>query len=239
MAPNRPKTGPSINIILEDESVLAVEKPEGIASVPAKNGIVSVAAQLAKSRPELAKADPVDLGAVHRLDNGTSGILLFAKTKEAYQKLRDDFSNGRVTKKYTAMVLGEAPFEIIITSPIVHDSKAAKKMRLAQSNDTKAQAAKSIVKRLKIFQGGKYSLVEVEIETGVRHQIRIHLASIGHPLAGDKLYQNSRQRPRDTSGLKRPFLHASFLEFFHPANGKLVTLKSKLPKELDNLISSL
>lgn len=239
MTTNRPKTGPSINIILEDETILAVEKPAGIASVPAKNGITNVAEQLAKTRPDLAKADPVDLGAVHRLDNGTSGILLFAKTKKAYLQLRDDFSSGRVTKKYTALVLGEAPHELTIDSPLIHDPKEPKKMKLAQKDDKKAQPAKSIVTRLKVFQGGKYSLVEVEIETGVRHQIRLHLASIGHPIAGDTLYQNARQRPRDTTKLKRQFLHATLLKFKHPASGKVVTLESPLPKELDKLISSL
>ncbi|MBI2092504.1 MAG: hypothetical protein HYT75_05900 [Deltaproteobacteria bacterium] len=195
-----------------------------------------------------------EAGIVHRLDNNTSGLLLAAKNQRAIDTLRAQFDGNKILKRYTALVLGETPQKGVIETPIIHDPKDKKKMKISpltprhytvggraalSHKGRGGLSAHTTYKLLKKYAGGQYSLLEVTIKTGVRHQIRVHLASIGHPIAGDKLYLNTRQRMRDKTGLLRQFLHASLLGFNHPSSGKRVEFSSPLPEELRNVLTNL
>lgn len=197
-------------ILYEDDFILAVDKPAGMPSCG--NGSIE---------------DHLGLKLVHRLDNDTSGILVVAKTDVAFGKMRSIWKTSQVIKKYTALVLGKTPPAGNIDKPIAHHPRKKKKMIMGGK---KARPARTQFKTIKYFKN--YSLLEVTITTGVRHQIRIHLASIGHPLAGDHLYQKANKRERDTLGLERHFLHLATIELPHPETGKKLKLDSPLPKDL-------
>ena len=232
----------SIKVIFEDESIMIIEKPAGLPVYPAEGGkeetVVGQLGSLIPLIPPLEKGDEP----VHRLDNDTSGLLLIAKSETSFANLRKQFDDKKVMKKYTALVMGETPKNGIIETPIIHDPKRANRMRVfSQGCGTKAkpQEAYTSFKTIKKYAGGQYSLLEIAIKTGVRHKIRVHLSSIGYPLVGDHLYQNSRNRKLDSSGLKRQFLHASTLGFHHPVSGKWVEFTSQLPQDLQNVLTKL
>lgn len=255
-----------INIIFEDDSLAVVEKPAGMPVYPVK--MANYKLQITnksqctnyKTLAEIAAAKWPSSEPAHRLDNDTSGLVIVAKTKEAFKTLRKQFDDEIVHKEYTALVLGEAPEDGKIDTPITHDPKNKKKMRVnslracredgpAQfstspritglRSNNKYQEAHTAYKLVKKYLGGRYSLLRVTIKTGVRHQIRVHLASIGHPLAGDRLYQSGRQRERDNTGIVRQFLHATHLGFKHPKSGKWMDLSSPLPLDLDNVLTKI
>jgi 23S rRNA pseudouridine1911/1915/1917 synthase len=251
----------SIKVIFEDDDILVIDKPAGIPCLPVKEGETGtaangIAAHIWNNRPRPAiNSDKFEVlcsqfineaGILHRLDNDTSGCLLVAKNAEAYDDLRAQFDEEKILKKYTALVLGEMPQEGVIDTPVIHDPKDKKRMKVVPLTLTlslkgrgKLQPASTSYKLVKKFIGGRYSLLEVTITTGVRHQIRVHMASIGHPLAGDRLYQNARQRELDRTGLTHQFLHASRLGLFHPGGGKWVEFTCDLPGELRNVLTNI
>jgi len=216
-----------ITIVLKDKDFLVVEKPAGIPIHPLKNTekgtlIQGVFAQF----PETQTAGPFarEGGLIHRLDNETSGLVLVARHPKAYRFLKNQFQQKKVLKEYLAIVK-KGPFLksctekwIEITNPIAHDSKNRKKMKI----DSKGRAALTYVKFEKSFK--KNALVRLRIITGVRHQIRVHLASVGLPLIGDLIYKGE-----DVSNHKGFFLHASRLEFSHPRDFQKVCVESPLP----------
>jgi 23S rRNA pseudouridine1911/1915/1917 synthase len=233
---------------------------------------------------------PLEAGLVHRLDNDTSGLVVAARTSEAYETLRTQFSNPPlppftkggdaklspllqrgvrgdlkvcktgnfgILKAYTALVIGNPPNEGTITTPIAHHPRKKKKMVVCKSAvQAKALKARPAITSFEVLKRYKsshdrrrvsgnqcptppsaYSLLRVRIATGVRHQIRVHLASIGFPIAGDRLYQNPKKRAEDTLSLKRHFLHASQIGFTHPKTGKWIEVKSALPDELKEVLA--
>ncbi len=219
---------PSIKIVFEDDFILAIDKPAGIPSCilrQAQDDRESVEKWLQKKYPNVKL--------VHRLDNETSGILIAAKTDTAFETLRAIWKTPQVTKKYTALVLGKTCALGKITTPIAHHPRKKKKMMMGGK---KARPTHTEFKTIKYFKN--YSLLEVKITTGVRHQIRIHLASIGHPLAGDQLYQKAKARDRDRLNLNGHFLHLSTIEFPHPETGEMISLNSPLPKDLEIVLDS-
>ena len=218
-----------MQILFEDAAIILVNKPAGVATLVGDRA--SVQDELLEKYP--AQKALEDSGIVHRLDNGTSGILLIAKSEEYYKALRDMFAKGKITKRYLALVLGSTPSEGIITEPITH--KNDKKM----SVDAKGQEAHTHYERLRVCGYGRYSLLEVTIKTGVRHQIRVHLAFAGYPLAGDELYQKKVHKERDRTGLARPFLHSSYISFAHPATGDNFEWQLKLPRDLDKVLGQM
>ncbi|PIR17100.1 MAG: RNA pseudouridine synthase [Deltaproteobacteria bacterium CG11_big_fil_rev_8_21_14_0_20_49_13] len=235
-----------INIIFEDDCLAVVEKPAGLPVYPAKNANYKPQIINCKTLSEIVECKWHGSEPAHRLDNDTSGIMLIAKTKEAFEALRKQFDDGTVHKEYMALVLGETPAEGTIDTPVIHDPKSKKRMKVAEKlikSGSKmiqgGQEARTEFKLVKKYLGGRFSLLRVTIKTGVRHQIRVHLASIGHPLVGDRLYQNGRQRERDDKDITRQFLHASHLGFKHPKNGKWMDLSSQLPPELDNALTKI
>ncbi|MFH1829558.1 MAG: RluA family pseudouridine synthase [Pseudomonadota bacterium] len=224
----------------EDKVMLVVDKPAGMPAASLKKGEAgTVAAWLLKQYLAQAKLPKGNLeaGLVNRLDNETSGILVAAKTLEAYENLREQFKKGSAHKEYLALVIGYPPKQGTIDISIAHHPKKKKKMVVCDSGRP-ASTSFSLLKKFH-FKTFEYALLSITIKTGVRHQIRVHLAHIGHPIAGDKLYQNPKKRAADPLELKRHFLHSSKLTIFHPTTGKEMTFESPLPAELTEVLAKL
>lgn len=222
-----------LKIIYEEDCLLVVEKPAGVPCLPAKGSRkTNLYDLLVEEKPYLKKIE--DGGLAHRLDNDTSGLVLVAKTNDIHEKLRAQFDDNKILKEYLALVVGIPPAKGKINKPIAHHPRKKKKMIVSSSG----RAAETTYKVLVRF-GIKYALLSVQIKTGVRHQIRVHLASAGFPLAGDVLYQNAKKRNEDILGLKRHFLHATKISFLHPMSGKRKELSSDLSKDLKDALSEL
>lgn len=229
-------------ILYEDGSVLALDKPAGMATHGFSGGETKAMANyLAAIRPSLARAGKGrwECGLVHRLDRDTSGVVLAAKERAAYEDLRSQFRRGLVKKRYWALVWGETGEEGVVDYPLIHDPKDRRKMRAVlkpQGRGRLPKRWKALTRFRRVACGQGFSLLDVEIETGVTHQIRVHLDSIGHPIVGDPLYAKGRPDP---FGLGRQFLHAYLLGFRHPGGGQDVTVTSPLPAELRRVLDSL
>lgn len=209
-----------LKIIHEEETFLVIDKPPFLPVYPLKpSETETVANGLVAAYPSQVKiGSPLEAGFVHRLDNDTSGLLVAARTRDMYQKLRALWNTDAVTKEYTALVLGKTPAQGKITSPIAHHPSKKKKMTVSPMG----RPAETQFKKIKtVIIGGKTcSLLTVKIKTGVRHQIRVHLASQGFPILGDKLYGEK------LSPLSRQFLHLSRILFLKK------TFVSPLPDDL-------
>jgi len=207
-----------IPIVYENKNLLVVDKPAGLLVHPAKNEKNTLINYFPKAK------------LVHRLDKDTSGLLLLAKNEHAYNWLKDQFKNRKVTKKYLALVQGVPKQKTgIITKSISRSKKRGRIQTTAPIG--KRRTAITRYKLLKTY--GECSLLEASPKTGRTHQIRVHLASIGHPVVGDKKYKFKRQScPPE---LDRQFLHASYLKFKTP-KGKTIELESKLPKKLAKIL---
>lgn len=232
-----PNSSITITILFEDESIIAIDKPAGIPVHPLKSDQnQSIANGLAHHNPALdGIGQPLEAGIVHRLDNDTSGVLIAAKTPEIYERLRQTWNGQSVLKEYTALVVGVLPAHRVITSRVAHHPSNTRKMVVSDEG----REAQTEFWRTKLYrQGGEYSLASVQIKTGVRHQIRVHLASLGFPIVGDKLYQNPAKRKEDRLKAPRHFLHLSRVELPHPMSGKPIEIRSPLPKDLQLILPS-
>jgi len=236
-------------IICEDESVLVIDKPGGMPSASLDEGEAeTVASWLIAQHPELRKLPRGELeaGLANRLDNDTSGILLAGRTPAAYESLRRQFAEGSVKKEYAALVVGSPPDEGSIDAPIAHHPRKKRKM-VACESDARAEEWRGrpaetrfcVRERFASSAGEEYALLSVRIATGVRHQIRVHLAHIGHPIAGDGLYQNPKKRAADPLELGRNFLHASKVALSHPETGERIEFSSPLPDDLRSALEAL
>ena len=212
-----------LNIIYEDDDLIAIDKPAGLAVHPAPGhpSHTLVNAILAHF-PHLADiSDSLRPGVVHRLDKDTSGVMLVAKNSTAQADLAEQFKSHSVAKAYLVLVKGHlSPENGIIEAAIGRDPSNRKRMAVV-TGGREARTEYRVVKYI-----GGYSLLEVSPETGRTHQIRVHLAAIGFPVVGDKVY-----------GVKAPFLsrqfmHASRLGFRLPSSGEYVEFKSELPPDL-------
>ena len=220
----------ALQILHLDPQLVAVDKPAGIPShplAPGERGTVVNA--LVARHPECAdaSADPREGGLVHRLDTLTSGVLLAARTREAWLALRDAFSGRRVDKRYLAVVTGPVADAGEIDLPLRHRGD-----HVEPALDGSGREALSEFRVLS--RSGDAALLEVRIHTGVLHQIRAHLAAIGAPVLGDASY-GGRAHP----GLSRFFLHASRLALVHPATGLPLELAAPLPAELRTALGEL
>jgi len=241
------------HIVHEDLSLIVVEKPGGMPSASLKAGEPgTVASWLLDRYPELKSLPRGELeaGLVNRLDNDTSGLVVAAKTMEAYEHLRGQFSDGSAEKEYLALVVGSPPEEGIIDVPIAHHPSKKKRMVACESDERarqwKARPAStkfSVLKRFEFIDDDAnrfdYALLAVSISTGVRHQIRVHLSHTGCPIAGDGLYRNPKKRASDPLELNRHFLHASRLAMSHPRSGERISFESALPRELKSALDRL
>ena len=234
--PDAPAPQPdlALPIVHADEHVVVADKPAGMPSHPLKPGELGTAANALVARfPELLRIGPAprEGGLVHRLDTDTSGLLLAARTAVAHAALRAQFAGRTVEKGYLALCAGEIHAAGEVALPLAHDPQDPRKVRAASDPEWAEQhdARPAVTRYSPRDHRGGFTLLEVEIPTGVLHQIRAHLAFIGHPLAGDTLYGGP-----EVPGLRRHFLHASRLAFAHPAGGQ-ARHQSPLPLELSSV----
>ncbi len=238
-------------ILLEDEHLLAISKPAGVA-VHGGSGIsFGVIEQLRMARPQ-AKF----LELVHRLDRETSGILLVAKKRSALTNLQNQFRERETGKTYLALVVGAWPANKKVLDKPLHKyllptkdgSEGERRVKVTTKDDPEGMKSVTLVKIRQTFAG--FTLLEVTIKTGRTHQIRVHLASEGHPIAGDDKYgdfelNKALQKPSKTQPtaqsvtLKRMFLHAWRLQLTHPSTAERVELQNELPPELQSFVESL
>lgn len=239
--PSPPVAQPELglSVLVEDPAFVILDKPAGVPTHPLEEGERGTLANALLARfPECAAAgeDPRECGFAHRLDVETSGAIAAARTAPAWRALRDLFSARKVDKRYLALV-GGAPGEGgEIDLPIAHHPKNPRRMiACATDEDAEQLKARPALTRYRVLERlGDFSLVEVHIPTGVMHQIRVHLAAIGAPVAGDELYGGPA-----VPGLDRQFLHAQRLEFPHPMGGRPVAAEAPLPLELERLLAQL
>lgn len=220
-----PETIP-LCVLYEDDAFVAIDKPAGMV-VHAGAGVHAgtlVNALLGRFQSLSGVGGELRPGIVHRLDRFTSGVILVAKNDAAHRALAAQFAGRQVEKTYLALVHGNVPAERgRIEKPIARDPRHRTRMtaRLARG-----RAAWSEYRVLRRFNG--FTLLEVRIGTGRTHQIRVHLASIGHPVAGDRLYG----APANAASPTRFFLHAHRIRFQHPETGQPVQIESPLPEDL-------
>jgi len=237
-----------ISVIYEDAALIVVEKPAGTPVYPFGPFDPGTLAQsLTERYPELAQVGPpLQAGTIHRLDNHTSGLIVVGRTAASFDALCAQWNNHETLKEYTALALRDTPPHAVIKTAIAHHPRKKRKMLVCESERKikhyKAREAHTEFETLKTYRLGPglvYSLLRVEITTGVRHQIRVHLASIGHPLAGDRLYQNALKRMQDRTGLNRQFLHLGRVVLKHPTTGKRIEVVCNLPPDLQSVLDSL
>jgi 23S rRNA pseudouridine955/2504/2580 synthase len=221
-------------VLLEDEHLLAIDKPAGVAVHGGSGVSFGVIEQLRQSRPTARL-----LELVHRLDRETSGVLLVAKRRSALTRLQEQFRERETGKTYLALVVGSWPANRKVIDLPLHrylvgaDEEAAgeRRVKVVGKDDPDGMRAITLVKVTRRL--GTCTLLEVTIKTGRTHQIRVHLASQGHPIAGDDKYGDfALNKALQRQGLRRMFLHAWRLQFQHPATGEPVALEAPLPPDL-------
>jgi 23S rRNA pseudouridine1911/1915/1917 synthase len=225
-------------IAYEDAELIVVDKPAGIPTHGFSGRDVDTLANvLVAEWPELSSVGRSrwEPGLLNRLDTETSGLVLVAKNQPAFNHLREQFRRRRVTKKYIALVWGEAATSGSISLALAHDPSDKSRMQVVNefgSDRQRPRSWRALTCFLKLANSGEMSLLEISMKTGVTHQIRVHLAAIGHAIVGDSLYgsENYRTIP------ERHFLHASQLEFAHPASGQSTVVESPLPTELNSFL---
>ncbi len=202
-----------MRIIYEDENVKVLDKPAGV------------------------NADDIP-GRAHRLDKDTSGVLITAKNEKTLEFLQKQFQERKVEKKYLALVTGNLKNKAgEIKTLLGRSPKDRRKQKVYLPHEPGARGKREAVTEYKVLQRFKnYDLIDVEPKTGRKHQIRAHFAHLGHPIAGDKLY-GFKNQPRP-EGLKRQFLHASYLKITLPG-GETGKFQSELPKDLQVCLKNL
>uniref|UniRef100_UPI0033654328 RluA family pseudouridine synthase n=1 Tax=Variovorax arabinosiphilus TaxID=3053498 RepID=UPI0033654328 len=226
-------------LLHEDDALIAIDKPAGVAVHGGSGVSFGVIEQLRTARPQ-AKF----LELVHRLDRETSGILLVAKKRSALTALQDQFRERETGKTYLALVEGVWPAnKKVLDTPLAKYllPDGERRVRVVAKDHPDAMQAVTLVRVLAAVtlpgDATPMSLLAVTIKTGRTHQIRVHLASAGHPIAGDDKYGAfERNRALQKCGLKRMFLHAWRLQFNHPATGERTALQADLPPELATLM---
>ena len=230
----RPAPAREFPLLMEDEQLLAVNKPAGVAVHGGSGVSFGVIEQLRQARPQARL-----LELVHRLDRETSGILLVAKKRSALKHLQDQFRERETGKTYLALVQGEWPAKLKVIDRPLHKyllPDGERRVKVTSADDPDGMRSITLVKVAQRLQG--CTLLEVTIKTGRTHQIRVHLASHGHPIAGDDKYGDFEwNRALQKQGLQRMFLHAWRLQFTHPASAERVALQAELPPELQQYVS--
>jgi len=254
----------ALDILYEDDNVAVINKPAGMmvhmgagATEEARNRGTLVNALLHHFSTLSGVGGETRPGIVHRLDKETSGLIIVARNDNAHRKLAEQFASREVKKTYVALVHGAVTQERgTISKSIARDPVRRIRMTTRLAGGRTAISHYHAVRRLDTTFGG-FTLLEVKIDTGRTHQIRVHLSSMGHPIVGDWLYgapremiaggqrvrskkkANAASNDADRISLSRNFLHASALEFLHPRTGKKIALQSPLPPELSNFLETL
>lgn len=222
-----------LNIIYEDNDIIVINKPKGMVVHPGNgnpdNTLVN--AVLAHCKGSLSGiGGEIRPGIVHRIDKDTSGLIIVAKNDKSHINLSEQIKNHEVTKIYTALVKGNiSEDEATIDMPIGRDKKDRKKMSVTRDG----KEAVSHIKVVKRY--GNYTLIRVKIDTGRTHQIRVHMAKIGHPVVGDEVYSSGKNE----FGVKGQMLHSTILKFKHPISGKEIMLEAPLPRYFEDVLSKL
>ncbi|QSO49485.1 RluA family pseudouridine synthase [Alicyclobacillus mengziensis] len=220
-----------VDIVYEDEHVVVVNKPRGLVVHPGAgnltgtlvNGLVGKGIRLSRLGGAMRP------GVVHRIDKDTSGLLVLAKTDLAYHRLSEQFREHSITRLYRAIVHGNLQHDTgIIDAPIGRDPQNRQRMAVRE-------AGKSAVSHFRVLERfGKYTYLELRLETGRTHQIRVHMAYIGFPLAGDPVYG-----PRHTLPIKGQALHAATLGFAHPDTAESLFFTIEVPEDMRRLLGLL
>jgi 23S rRNA pseudouridine1911/1915/1917 synthase len=231
-----------VPVVYEDSELLVVDKPAGVPTHGFSPGDTKTLANFLAAHHPLAKevgTSRWEHGVAHRLDRDTSGLVLVAKTQAAFENLRRQFRQGRVKKTYWTLVWGLTPRARSVSFSLAHDPADRRRMLPVIDGRKARKYPKSwpaLTRFRKLDAAGGFSLLEIEMLSGVTHQIRAHLAAIGHPVAGDTLY--GAERP-PAPGLQRHFLHAIGVEFAHPRDGRAMKLHAPLPKDLKATLQGL
>jgi len=214
-------TEPPFAILYRDEHLLVLDKAPGVVVHPARGHRENTLAQLLA--PLLAGGEPERAGIVHRLDRGTSGLLVVARSDTAHRRLQAALAKHLIQREYIALAEGLPPARSgTIEAPIGRDPRVRTRMAVGGAGQREARTHFTLERTL-----ADTSLLRLRLETGRTHQIRVHLQAIGHPVVGDPEYGNAGRL-----GLARQFLHATRLAFEHPLSGKRIEVSSPLPVDL-------
>jgi 23S rRNA pseudouridine1911/1915/1917 synthase len=232
---------PEPKVLYEDENLMVLDKPAGIIVHPSLSSLKSpsIIGWLIGKYPFLSQVgeDKLRPGIVHRLDKETSGALVVAKNNFSFSYLKNLFKTRQIKKKYITLVKGELRNQEGEINFALARSKKSPIKRKIVLNYSKAEKAKTALTRYKVIKRYQdFTLLEVFLETGRTHQIRVHLASIGFSVVGDKIYGKSRKK--EIINLNRQFLHAQEISFILPT-GDFLKVKSSLPKELEEVLKRL
>ena len=247
-----------LDVVYEDEHLAVINKPSGMivhagAGDEERNRGTLVNALLFRFQKLSEVGGEARPGIVHRLDKETSGLMVVAKSDEVHRKLAAQFASRQVKKKYVALVSGWPADKGTISAEISRDRLRPTRMTTRREGG-RAAVSHFLVRRKLTTSYGKFALLDVEIETGRTHQIRVHLASLRHPIVGDTVYgaprvlnlQKSveRGKPKTSShdeqlSLTRNFLHAAKLEFVHPVTHERLNFECPPPEELQNFLKKL
>ena len=227
----------ALPVLFEDGDLIVIDKPAGMVVHPAAgHGSGTVVNALLHQVTDLSGVGgELRPGIVHRLDKGTSGVMVVAKSDRAHESLARQFHDREVDKEYVAMVWGVVQAGRRIDLPIGRDPANRQRM---SARTRRSRSAVTRITRAHHLKG--VTLCQVAIATGRTHQIRVHLSAIGHPIAGDAAYGGARRRVagdlRPVLRLERPFLHAYRLTFTHPVDGRRLTLEAPLPSDLREVL---
>jgi 23S rRNA pseudouridine1911/1915/1917 synthase len=242
-----------LNVVYEDDDFSVIDKPAGMtvhagAGAVENEGGTLVNALLHRYRALSSVGGDQRPGIVHRLDKQTSGLIIAARNDAAHARLAEMFAQRKMRKTYIALVHGHLKHDHgTIDAPIARDLVRRTRMTTKRHSCARTAVSHYTVMRRISSRFGQYTLVSVRIETGRTHQIRVHMASVGHPVVGDTLYgaaarltvtssRQAREPESESLSLRRNFLHAAELEFAHPKTGEKVHLTSPLPSELETLL---
>jgi 23S rRNA pseudouridine955/2504/2580 synthase len=236
-AGNAPVPGAEFDIVHEDSHLLVIDKPAGVAVHGGSGVSYGVIEQLRASRP-----DAKFLELVHRLDRETSGLLLLAKKRSALTNLHEQMRDGKTDKRYLTLVSGDwrNPRQHVRLPLHKFTTPDGERRVVVQAGGMESHTVFNLLRKWQDF-----ALLEAELKTGRTHQIRVHLASSGFPIAGDEKYgdfalNKQLQKATDTRGaLRRMFLHAYQITFQHPETGKAMTLQAPLPADCERFLVSL
>ena len=225
-----------LDIVYEDEDIIIINKAKGMVVHPANGNYTGtvVNSLMHSHEGRLSSINGVVRpGIVHRIDKDTSGIIVVAKNDNAHKKLSDQFKVHSISRKYVALVKGIIKEdELTIDKPIGRSTKDRKKMAVTDKNSRNAVTHISVLRR---FYTSNVTLVEARLETGRTHQIRVHMASLHHPLIGDEVY--GKKDPKFK--VEGQMLHAKSLGFIHPTTNEFVEFDSELPDYFKKILTSL
>ncbi len=240
-----PEPDLKLRVLREDSLLVAVDKAPGMPTHPLHAGERgTVANGLIALYPEMEGVgfSPREPGVLHRLDRDTSGVLLAARTDSAFERLRVEFEQGRVVKVYFAIVHGRPEPEGVIIRSVASRGRRARRVEVVRDElgarglrgTSPAETHYSVVRTYRGF-----SFVRLRMATGARHQLRAHMAFLGHPVVGDSVYGRTPRASRPSREPGRHLLHAAELRFFHPLQGKPIRIRSPLPADMRSFLKKL